>query len=271
MDEQSSKKNQRKREKNPRDLFNIIFWALVAAAIILVIVLIVTASKLGKANRALASAEGGTSITQKAEYEAKISDLTAQLDALKTENDQLKAELQTVGGSTAQPNSGTASGTTSGTSSGTTSGTASGTASGTTSGTASGTSSGTASGTGSASSGSAWLNLAPYNKLQVKPKDSEFYSGFETRYVKATELNVRSGPAATYDKLSTVKQGDQISAAAESGEWTLISYGSGYGWVKTEFLSLTPVSVSSGTSGGQSSSTGGQGSSSQTGTSGNMQ
>jgi|GEM_PF-3687401 len=267
MDEQSSKRKQRKRENNPRDLFNIIFWALVAASIILVIVLIVTASKLGKANKALASAEGGTSITQKAEYETKIADLTAQLDAVKTENDQLKAELQSVGGSTAQPASGATSGSGSGTASGTTSGTASGTASGTTSGTPSGATSGS----GSTSSGSSWLNLAPYNKLQVKPKDNEFYSGFETRYVKATELNVRSGPAATYDKLATVKQGDQISAAAESGEWTLISYGSGYGWVKTEFLSLTPVSVSSGTSGGQSSSSGGQGSSSQTGTSGNMQ
>ncbi len=260
MDEHSSKRNQRKRESKPRDLFNIIFWALVAAAIILVIVLIATAAKLGKANKALASAEGGASNTQITEYETKISDLSAQLEAVKTENDQLKAELQTLGGGTQQPAQGTGSGTASGTTSG----------AGTSAGAASGTS-GTAPSTSGSSS---WLNLAPFTKLKVKPKDSEFYSGFETRYVKATELNVRAGPAATYDKLSVVKQGDQISAAAESGEWTLISYGSGYGWVKTEFLSLTPVSVSSsGTSSSSSSSSsgGGQSSSSQTGTSGNIQ
>lgn len=266
MDEHSSKRNQRKRESKPRDLFNIIFWALVAAAIILVIVLIATAAKLGKANKALASAEGGASNTQITEYETKISDLSAQLEAVKTENDQLKAELQTLGGGTQQPAQGTGSGTASGTTSG--AGTSAG--AGTSTGAASGTS-GTAPSTSGSSS---WLNLAPFTKLKVKPKDSEFYSGFETRYVKATELNVRAGPAATYDKLSVVKQGDQISAAAESGEWTLISYGSGYGWVKTEFLSLTPVSVSSsGTSSSSSSSSsgGGQSSSSQTGTSGNIQ
>ena len=51
-------------------------------------------------------------------------------------------------------------------------------------------------------------------------------------------LNVRKGPGTNYDSIGQVYQGDKVSIVAKNGTWYKIEYGSGYGYVHSNFINI---------------------------------
>lgn len=49
-------------------------------------------------------------------------------------------------------------------------------------------------------------------------------------------LNVRKGPGTDYDSIGQLHQGDKVSIVAKNGTWYKIKYGSGYGYVHSDFV-----------------------------------
>lgn len=73
-------------------------------------------------------------------------------------------------------------------------------------------------------------------------------------YVTASSLNVRDGAGTGNKKLGTLENGAEVAVYSTSGNWAKIKYGSGYGWVCTDYLSSTKPS-----SGGGKEANGGTG------------
>lgn len=88
-----------------------------------------------------------------------------------------------------------------------------------------------------------WLDLTNHGYLAVKP--SSVYDRYYTYYA-AEAVNLRSGPSTNYTRLLTIERGAQIQAAAKEGQWSFVLVNGKYGWVKTEFLSTSPIEVTSG-------------------------
>ncbi|MBQ9243366.1 MAG: SH3 domain-containing protein [Proteobacteria bacterium] len=72
----------------------------------------------------------------------------------------------------------------------------------------------------------------------------------KTMYVTARDgLNVRTGAGQGYTKLGTLSNGASVSVYKTSGNWAQIKYGSGTGWVCSDYLSSSKQS-SGGNGGG---------------------
>ena len=109
-----------------------------------------------------------------------------------------------------------------------------------------GTASDTANGT--AGSSSSWLNLSGHSEVRVAP--TNLLSGYTTYYTTAG-VNLRSGPATSYGRITTVDVGDPVQVAAKEGNWAFVKTGSYFGWISLEYLSTKepgPMTVSSGSS-----------------------
>ena len=117
-----------------------------------------------------------------------------------------------------------------------------------------GTASDTANGT--AGSSSSWLNLSGHSEVRVAP--TNLLSGYTTYYTTAG-VNLRSGPATSYGRITTVDFGEPVQVAAKEGNWSFVKTGKYFGWISSDYLSTkepTPtVSTGTKTGGGTTSRT----------------
>ncbi len=74
----------------------------------------------------------------------------------------------------------------------------------------------------------------------------------KTVYVTASALNVRSGPSTSYSVIGGLNKGNSASVVGTSGSWYKIKYGSGYGYISSQYTSSS--SSDSGSSGSTTSS-----------------
>ena len=99
----------------------------------------------------------------------------------------------------------------------------------------SGDSSGYANGeTISADGGNSWLDLSGHQEVKVEP--SNLLSGY-TDYYTTASVNLRGGPATSYDRITTLDYGTKVQAAAKEGNWTFVKAGSRFGWINSDYLS----------------------------------
>ena len=212
------------RRRPRRNPLYVIFMALLAAALILLVVSIVLGVKLRGARRDLAAAQ------------AKIEQLqnggTVQTDPLP---DDLSAgdEPQTGGdtqGDVPQTGDNDASGT-------------------------------QTDGQSSASGDKIdWLDLTGHSEVSVKP--GSVYDKYYVYYTSAG-VNLRAGPGTSYDKVRLVDLGTEVKAAAKQGGWTFVQVGDKFGWINSDYLSTTrpepkqTVSSSSAASGGSTGASSG--------------
>ena len=75
-------------------------------------------------------------------------------------------------------------------------------------------------------------------------------------YSTTAGLNVRSGPGTSYSSIGNLSLGQEVSVVDSSSYWYKISYGGGYGYVGSKYLSSTKPSASTGNSGSSNSSSG---------------
>ena len=68
------------------------------------------------------------------------------------------------------------------------------------------------------------------NSTEVKPTTV-------TKYVKATSLNVRSGPSTSYSILGKLKLNDKVEVLGETSTWSKINYNGNTAYVSSEYLS----------------------------------
>ncbi|WP_330509558.1 SH3 domain-containing protein (plasmid) [Clostridium perfringens] len=75
--------------------------------------------------------------------------------------------------------------------------------------------------------------------------DTGDISSSDMTYIAAGEvinvqsfLNVRKGPGTNYDSIGQLHQGDKVSIVAKNGEWYKIKYGSGYGYIHSNFINI---------------------------------
>lgn len=88
----------------------------------------------------------------------------------------------------------------------------------------------------SAPASSSWLDLTGHNEVKVKP--TNLLSGYETYYTTAG-VNLRSGPATSYDRITTVDLGEKVQVAAREGGWSFAKVGSKFGWISSDYLSTS--------------------------------
>lgn len=115
----------------------------------------------------------------------------------------------------------------------------------------------------SASSGS-WLDLSGHSEVSVKP--TNLLEGYATYYTTAG-VNLRSGPATSYERIDTVELGTKVDVAAREGNWSFVRAEGKYGWINSDYLSTSEPSVQASASSTRNSGSGSSsGSSSRTGT-----
>ncbi|MBQ9396847.1 MAG: SH3 domain-containing protein [Proteobacteria bacterium] len=68
----------------------------------------------------------------------------------------------------------------------------------------------------------------------------------KTMYVTASCLNVRNGAGTDHSKIGSLNFGASVSVYKTSGNWAQIKYGSGKGWVCSDYLSSNKQSSNSG-------------------------
>ncbi len=90
-----------------------------------------------------------------------------------------------------------------------------------------------------AAGGSSWLDLTGHNEVKVKP--ANLLSAYETYYTTAG-VNLRSGPATSYDRITTVDLGEKVQIAAREGGWSFAKVGSKFGWISSDYLSTSQPS-----------------------------
>ena len=83
---------------------------------------------------------------------------------------------------------------------------------------------------------SSWLNLSGHNEVKVKP--TTLFDGYQTYYATAN-VNVRSGPGTSYDRIASVNYGGKVQVAAREGGWMFANVGSQFGWISADYLSTT--------------------------------
>ena len=87
--------------------------------------------------------------------------------------------------------------------------------------------------------GSSWLDLSGHSEVKVKP--TTLLDGYTTYYTTAG-VNLRSGPATSYDRITTVDYGEKVEVAARQDNWSFVKYGARFGWISSDYLSTTQPS-----------------------------
>ena len=101
---------------------------------------------------------------------------------------------------------------------------------------------------GSETASSSWLDLSGHDEVKVKP--TQLLDAYATYYTTAG-VNLRSGPATSYDRITTVDYGTRVDVAARDGNWAFAKVGSRFGWISSDYLSTSqpsPQTTSSSTS-----------------------
>ena len=77
-------------------------------------------------------------------------------------------------------------------------------------------------------------------ELAVYPEDGDYVSEATTATVNVTTgLNLRSGPAASYDQIVLMDDGAELSVYAEKNGWMLVLHnGDTYGWCSDDYLNM---------------------------------
>ena len=95
---------------------------------------------------------------------------------------------------------------------------------------------GTGESSGSSAASASWLNLSGHDEVKVKP--TVLLDGFVTNYTTAG-VNMRSGPATSYDRITTVDYGEEVQVAAREDNWSFVKYENKYGWISSDYLTAT--------------------------------
>ena len=78
------------------------------------------------------------------------------------------------------------------------------------------------------------------NSGSQKPDDSSTTETVQTGTVKVSNaLNVRSGAGTSYSVLGSLSNGAKVEIVETSGSWYKIKYGSGYGYVSKDYITVT--------------------------------
>ena len=78
------------------------------------------------------------------------------------------------------------------------------------------------------------------NSGSQKPDDSSTTETVQTGTVKVSNaLNVRSGAGTSYSVLGSLSNGAKVEIVGTSGSWYKIKYGSGYGYVSKDYITVT--------------------------------
>lgn len=101
--------------------------------------------------------------------------------------------------------------------------------------------------------GASWLDLTGHNEVSVVP--SNLLDGYATYYTTAG-VNLRSGPATSYERITTVELGTKVDVAAREGNWSFVRVGSRFGWISSDYLSTTQPSTTTTSSSSTSRSSG---------------
>lgn len=191
-----------------RNPLYVMFLCLVAAVFVLLLVVIVLGVKLGAANRAVEAAE-----TQVAELQERIATLEKEQDAsvpsVGGEEEKLDGEdMPAIDPGTTTPSQSSQQTTKPSQSTQT-----------------------------SKKVTVDWLDLTGHSEVTILPE--KLFSSYAVYY--ATDgVNLRGGPSTGHAKIMLVDQGTQVKAAAKDGDWTFVSVGSKFGWIKSEYLATTP-------------------------------
>ena len=86
------------------------------------------------------------------------------------------------------------------------------------------------------STNDSWLDLTGHDEVTVKP--TKLLSEYETYYTTAG-VNLRSGPATSYNRITTIDFGEKVQVAAQETGWSFVSVGSRFGWISSDYLSTT--------------------------------
>jgi len=84
-----------------------------------------------------------------------------------------------------------------------------------------------------------WLDLSKYPYLVVVPGEDSIYDDYVYYAVQvSTELNMRTGPGTSYDKIGSIPNATKVGAVAKSegGSWYLVYYDGQFGWVSSGYL-----------------------------------
>ena len=95
----------------------------------------------------------------------------------------------------------------------------------------------------SQSSGS-WLDLSGHSEVKYKP--SNLLSGYQTYYT-SDGVNLRSGPATSYGRITTVNRGTAVQVAAREGNWSFVKVDGKFGWIRSDYLGKTTPAPETGT------------------------
>ena len=87
--------------------------------------------------------------------------------------------------------------------------------------------------------GGSWLDLTELDESIVKP--ANLLSGYETYYTTAG-VNLRSGPATSHNRITTIDFGEKVRVAARESGWSFVSVGNRFGWISSDYLSTTQPS-----------------------------
>lgn len=92
---------------------------------------------------------------------------------------------------------------------------------------------------------SSWLDLSGHSEVKVQPKT--LLDGYSTYYTTAG-VNLRGGPATSYDRITTVDYGTKVEVAAREGNWSFAKVGNRFGWLSSDYLSTTQPEAQTSTS-----------------------
>ena len=98
-------------------------------------------------------------------------------------------------------------------------------------------------------------NVILNNSGTQKPGDSTTTETVQTGTVKVSDtLNVRSGAGTSYSVIGSLKNGATVEIVETSGSWYKIKYGSGYGYVSKDYVTVSSSSNNSSSNSGSSNS-----------------
>lgn len=103
-----------------------------------------------------------------------------------------------------------------------------------------------------AAASSSWLDLSGHSEVKIKP--TTLLDSYATYYTTAG-VNLRSGPATSYDRITTVDYGEKVEVAARQDNWSFVRYGTRFGWISSDYLSTTQPTVQTTTASTSTSST----------------
>lgn len=82
-----------------------------------------------------------------------------------------------------------------------------------------------------------WLDLTGHSEVSVLPE--KVFDNYAAYYT-TDGVNLRGGPSTSHAKVMLVDKGTKVRAAAKDGDWTFVSVGSKFGWIRSDFLSTNP-------------------------------